>query len=391
MFARLFGRGSAAAKEPTDWTVAVSASGDVLVALPRMDLLLAMPVLSVASDGGISVRDAGRKQAKSIQLANPQKLDAVRKAQSVIVAMITNGYLSFAVAPVVRKGQKPQIFFKKGKIHRVTVDRCVDDGSATGVWRGHVTLHDGVSDVFVELTPVFPITAGMRLRIVGSLEAVGQGSDGRIRMRFRHGAWVPLSDRAALFSEGKTVRLEASSIESADGMSMEATLAELSAMNRREARTKAATPMVRIPINGNETTAQRGLRSRLEAGNAGVQRFRPPTGKRMRMASTDWHGAVQKNGDIIIELRIEPFVERPEKLTVIISDVFVTTADGLPSRIGIRSVFRDGTATTLLLGGGPQEIAAEIARRRSVVVVQGMAGSETYAEVSVSVADVAKR
>jgi hypothetical protein len=111
----------------------------------------------------------------------------------------------------------------------------------------------------------------------------------------------------------------------------------------------------------------------------------------MALAATDWHGAIQKNGDVIIEIRTSPFVIHPTAVTVIVNRNRVVTSDGLPTRLGVRCVFPDGEIVTMLLGGGPQQIADEIAKRGTVLVVQGEPGAKTYAEVAMSIAGVEKR
>ena len=391
MLGRLFGRGRAKTGAEAGWALAVSVSGDVLLALPDGTALAGPPVVTIGDDGSVSVGTVGKKS--SIALPEPHALTAVASSASVIVSMRRNGILSFSVAPVLRKGQRPQISLARGKIHKVTVERIADDGSMTGVWRGHVSLNPGVPEVFVELAPSFPIPVGSRIRIVGVMDALPTGSDRTVRMRFRSGAWVPLTDRGLLFTDGGVVRLASSSGEGGRRAwrAMEKTLSELSTLRHREKGTKIALPMIRVRMEGSETPAQKSMRSRLQAANNGVAKPGSGGGRRMKISSTDWHGAVQKNGDLVLEIRRKPFAEPPAKVTVIVNRDLVTTLDGLSSRVGLRCAFADGGITMMLLGGGPQELASDIARRKSVVVVQGMPGAETYADVHVSIADVEKR
>lgn len=391
MLERLFGRGKAETGHETGWALAVSVSGDVLLALPDGTALAGPPVVTIGDDGAVSIGNAGKKP--SLVLPEPQALTAVASSASLIVAMRRKGILSFSVAPVLRKGQRPQISLARGKIHKVTVERIVDDGSVTGVWRAHVSLHAGVPEVFVELTPSFPIPVGSRIRIVGIMDPMPPRSDETVRMRFRSGAWVPLTDRGVLFTDGGSVRLASSSNEGGRRawLAMEKILSELSTLRHREKGTKIALPMTRVRMEGSETPAQKSMRTRLQTGNSAVTKRGYGSGRRMKISSTDWHGAVQKNGDLVLEIRRATFAQPPTRVTVVVNRELVTTMDGMPSRVGLRCAFADGGVTMMLLGGGPQEMASDIARRKSVVVVQGMPGAETYADVHVSIADVEKR
>lgn len=391
MIGRFLGIGRKNDAPSQGWAVAASASGDVLLSLPEGSGRFDTPIISVTPEGVVSVADA--KGKARITLPPGDGLDLVAGSQSVILAAISKGSLSLSIAPVLKKGQKPQISFSKGKVHRVTVDRIADDGTATGVWRGFVTLHQGIREVFAEITPPFPMAVGSSMRIVGHLDSIGHGPGGAPRMRFRAGAWVPLADRCLLFTDGGTAR-----ITSSDGpggqkaaASIETAISELAVLSHLHKGTKASLPMTRVRIGSAETPAQKSLRSRLEKLNTGIFKIGRGGGRRMKIPATEWHGSVQTNGDIVIEVRRDMFSAPPEKMTVIVNRQMVATSDGYPSRIGLRCSFRDGGTTMMLLGGGPQELAAEIARRKSVVIVQGMPGAESYADVHVSIAGVEKR
>ena len=346
---------------------------------------MSTPIVSVGENGEVSVKDLSRR-GDVRRLRQTPSLAVVARASSVLVASSGPGGVIFAAAPVMRKGQKPQTSYGRGKIHSVTVGRVADDGLATGVWRGFVGLHGGLPEIFLELSPSFPIPAGSSMRVVGVVDSFGNPA------RFRPGAWVPAGERAALFARDLLVRTASSGTSAEEAAAvMAGSLKEIARLRQRAEGSPAPVPLTCVPMAMEETPAQKGLRTRLAAK---VQKAAvpPPSGApRMSVGSTDWHGAVQPNGDMVIEIRLPPFAARPAAATVIVSRKVVATADGQASRIGMKFVFEDGTVSSLLLGGGPQHLAREIARRRSVVVVQGESGADGYGEASVLVAGVEKR
>lgn len=388
MLRRWLGLNSEAGEGDVDWSIALSPVGERLLVLDAGPFKA--PVISVGSDRRASIRDASRPRAKGRRLAEGAADGLISSAQSVILGFVGGSGPSFAVAPVLKKGQKPEISYAKGKIHSITVERVVDDGSETGVWRGFVTAQGRPGENFLELVPSLPLREGAAVRIVGVIDDSAGAQPGR-KARFRRGAWIPVDERIALFARDLSAEIGSSGEEKIHS-AMAACLAAAAALRHGRDRTKELLPFTCTPLGLDETAAQKGFRRRIMASNEGNRTDRPFTGgKRMAIPATDWHGAVQDNGDLIIEIRREPFALRPASVAVIVNRTTVSTLDGLPSRIGVRCTFPDGSSVSMLLGGGPQHLAKEIAKRRNVVVVQGKPGAKNYAEISMSVAGVERR
>lgn len=389
MLRRWLGLNSGTGEGDIGWSIALSPGGERLLVLATRPFKA--PVISVASDGRISIRDAASPRAESLRLAEGAAAALIPSAQSVIVGFVDGSGPAFAAAPVLKKGQKPEISYARGKIHSVTVERVVDDGSETGVWRGFVTVEGRAGENFLELVPSLPLREGAAVRIVGIIDDATMGAHSGQKARFRRGAWIPVDERLGLFARDLSVEI-GSSDEDTTRSAMAACLAAAAVLRHGRNRTKELMPFTCTPMGLDETPAQKGFRKRMMAANEGNRSVRLfSEGRRMAIPATDWHGAVQENGDLIIEIRREPFAVRPASVTVILSRTTVATLDGLPSRIGVRCTFPDGSSVSMLLGGGPQQLANEIAKRRSVVVVQGEPGAKTYAEMSMSVAGVEKR
>lgn len=392
MFAKLFARRRRDTSASCGWAVARSSGGDVLLSVAEGALSgMTTPVLIEGADGSLCLTDS--KSGRKALLVHRDELSMLDGAFSVVLATVVRGTLSLRVAPVIRKGRKPTFSFGRGKVYTVTVDRVADDGRETGAWRGFVSLHAGLTDIFVEISPAFPISVGARLRVVGVLEPVIRGSSGMPGMRFKPGAWVPLSDRGAIFTAAEAVHVADSMDEGGRAAQVVATqaLLEMSRLHQYEAGTKVPLPPIHVSFGDRPTTAQVGLRSRLRRINNVIFRPGKPKGRRIRLRSTEWHGAVRQNGDLLIEVRRPKFDEQPTSAAVLLSRDWLTTADGKATRIGVRYTFARGDTVTYVLGGGPQDIATEIARRKTVLIVQGMPGTESYAEIQVTVAGVVKR
>jgi hypothetical protein len=376
------------------WSIALSPSGERLLALDGRAGIFKAPVISIGQDGRLSVRDASAKRGRTFRLAEAPASAFISSASSLILGSMEKAAPVFAVAPVIRKGQKPEVAYSKGKIHAVSVERVVDDGAETGIWRGFVVAEGRTGEVFLELAPPPPLPEGADTRIVGLIDDAAMGVEAGRKARFRRGAWIPVDERIALFATDLIAEIGSSDDTGADGSlaTIGSCLAAAAALHHGRKRTKELIPFTCTPIGFDETPAQKGFRRRMMAANEGGRAAMPfSAGRRMAIPATDWHGAVQENGDIILEIRREPFAVRPSSVTVILSRTMVATSDGLPSRIGIRCTFADGSSVSMLLGGGPQHLAKEIAKRRNVVVVQGKPGTKTYGEISMSVAGVEGR
>lgn len=388
MLGRWLGLNSETGEGDIDWSIALSPVGERLLVLGAGPFKA--PVITVGSDGRTSIRDASSTRAKSRRLAEGAADALISSAQSVILGSVGGQGPAFAIAPVLKKGQKPDISYARGKIHSIAVERVVDDGSETGVWRGFVTADGRAGENFLELAPPLPLREGMSVRIVGVIDDAAGAQSGR-KARFRRGAWIPVDERLALFARDLSAQI-GSSGEEKTHPAMAACLEAAAALRHGRGRTKELLPFTCTPLGLDETPAQKGFRKRMVAANEGNRTDRPfSAGKRMAIPATDWHGAVQDNGDLIIEIRREPFAVRPASVAVIVNRTTVSTLDGLPSRIGVRCTFPDGSSVSMLLGGGPQHLAKEIAKRRNVVVVQGEPGAKSYAEMSMSVAGVERR
>jgi hypothetical protein len=394
MLRRWLGLESRPKDSDIEWSIAQSPAGErLLVLAPKFGPFKA-PVIRIAEDGRISILDAASRAGGSHRLAAAPADTLISSSRSLILGTYNGKSPAFAVAPVLKKGQKPAVGYSRGKIHAVLVGRVVDDGRETGTWRGFVTADGRKGEVFLELAPALPLPAGSELRIVGYIDDEGMGAEASRRYRFRRGAWIPVDERIALFAADLRAEIGASddADEGGSQAAMAACLAAAAALHHGRRGTKERLPFTCSPLGFDETPAQKGLRSRMMAANEGSRAQRPFSGGRvMAVPATDWHGAVQDNGDLIIEIRRKPFPTSPSSITVIVNRTMVSTLDGMPSRIGLRCVFPDGRSTSMLLGGGPQRLANEIAKRRTVVVVQGEPGAKTYADLSMSVAGVERR
>lgn len=392
MLRRWLGLDSKTGEGDIGWSIALSPVGERLVVL---DGAFKAPIFSVGSDGRISISDASSPRGRSFRLVEGAADTLISSAQSVIVGTVDVSGPAFAMAPVLKKGQKPEISYARGKIHSITVERVVDDGVETGVWRGFVTAEGRPGEIFLELLPSLPLKAGTAVRIVGVIDDAGMGVETGRKVRFRRGAWIPVDERLGMFARELSVQVGSSSNDEDQGetrSAMAVCLSAAAALRHGRSRTKEPMPFTCTPLGLDETPAQKSFRRRMMAANEGSRTTNLfSQGRRMAMPATDWHGAVQDNGDLIIEIRREAFAVRPAAVTVILSRTTVSTLDGLPSRIGVRCTFPDGSSVSMLLGGGPQHLAKEIAKRRNVVVVQGEPGAKNYAQISMSVAGVERR
>jgi hypothetical protein len=372
------------------WTLARGGAGELILTLPSRAGSFKAPIITSSSGGGLTVREAASSR-RAYQLAPGAAISMVASSPSVILGTSTRGEPAFSIAPVIKKGSKPEIRYAKGKIHNVSVERVSDDGMQTGVWRGFVKSDGRGGDLFLELLPAFRLEAGTDLRVVGVIdETVGSAKSG-VRGRFKRGAWVPVDERLHLFASDLMADISPSDGDSEDSGAVMAQCLDACATVRQGRRLEEVRlPFTCRPLGSEETPAQKGLRRRLLADKAQPQKVFT-RGRKMAIPATDWHGAIQKNGDLIIEVRRPPFDIAPSRVTVIVNREVVSTRDHLPSRIGVRCQFPDGSAVSMLLGGGPQNLAAEIAKRKNIVVVQGEPDAKTYADISAFVADVVKR
>lgn len=383
------------------WAFASSPTGDFLVVLPRSFKVLSdLRIVTGGKDGMFRVVGvSSTKDRKPIELplARIEGQESLEALRSVIVARpdrLIGVDMSIAL---VGKKVPGSVVLAEGKPFPVRLDRVADEGIVSGVWRGFVDTGSGRANVFAELTPPFSITPGSEFRIVGSLVVMGVGVDPNPVVRFGKGSWIPLEDRVDLFSSGAVCHAAFSGTSGGDEDAVSAfaeVMAFLSHDRAARRRTEVVQPITTIPFGQRSSPAQEALRTRFMTGNERTVPIRgrmPDTARRSPMVSTEWHGEVRPNGEVLLEIRSEGPARNPVSSAVIISSEPVVTSDGMPSRIGVRMVYDDGSKTLLLLGGGPQKIAGEISAREDVLIVQGKPGAKNYSEVAVFVAKVERR
>lgn len=353
------------------WGFLCSSWGDAVICLPDEAPRVVHAVFAPGEPGksswivGFNAYD-GRETRFELKPLQDQHGMTVLK--SVLLATCGNdGRLDLMTAMVGGEDSRPTPISRTpgAKLYRVNVERTMDDGAQTGIWRGFVSIGKTIRNLPLALEPALRLPAEASFRVAGNLEFGGKHAS------YLQDVWLPENDRLELFGSEliawyactKTGKQE-------DPAAYAATRRVAKACaEANKARIGRQPVFTLVPFGHQPLPEQtRALGWFNEAGGMGKSGKAPHSGKASALNSIVWTAMLDNSGGVTIEVHgVEP--GRSAKPTLTVSKTSVLSADKVPCRMALSTKLDDGTVKIVLLPDGPDHVMEAIRKAEKVSIV----------------------